>query len=355
MRRALAHAERGLGRTSPNPVVGACVVAADGVVVGDGSHERAGEPHAEALALEEAGERARGATLYCTLEPCVHTGRTGPCTDRIIAAGIARVVAAMEDPYPLVQGRGFAALREHGIVVETGVGATEAARLNRPFVTAVRAGRPFVILKAATSLDGRLAARPGVRTPITSEAAARHVHYHRALVDAIAVGSGTVLADDPLLTARLVYRERPLVRVVFDRRLRVPPGARLFATLQAGPVIMVTSAETAGRETARVDALEAAGATVLPLETCTVREALAALGAREIQSVLVEGGAALHDAFWDAEVVDYVQLYVAPVMFGPGGPELLPGRSFALASLHEPVVRVLGPDVLIEGYVHGPY
>jgi diaminohydroxyphosphoribosylaminopyrimidine deaminase/5-amino-6-(5-phosphoribosylamino)uracil reductase len=193
-----------------------------------------------------------------------------------------------------------------------------------------------------------------VRTAITSGPAARHVHYNRALVDAIAVGSGTVLADDPLLTARLIYRERPLVRVVFDRRLRVSPGARLLSTLQMGPVIMVTSAETVRRRPAQADALEAAGATVLPLETCTMAEALAALAAREIQSLLVEGGAALHDAFWDAGLVDYVQLYVAPMALGPGGPELLPGRSFAPASLHESIVRPLGQDVLIEGYVHRP-
>jgi diaminohydroxyphosphoribosylaminopyrimidine deaminase/5-amino-6-(5-phosphoribosylamino)uracil reductase len=354
MRRALAHAERGLGRTSPNPAVGACVVDADGVVVGDGSHERAGEPHAETLALDEAGTRARGATLYCTLEPCVHVGRTGPCTDRIIAAGITRVVAAMVDPDPRVRGRGFTALREHGIAVDTGVGAAEAARLNRPFVTSMGTGRPFVILKAATSLDGRLAARPRVRTPITSPAATRHAHYHRVLVDAIAVGSGTVLADDPLLTARLVYRERPLVRVVFDRRLRVSPRARLFSTLQAGPVIMMTSTETVARRPSLADALEAAGATVLPLDPCAVPDALAALGARGIQSVLVEGGAELYGAFWDAGSVDYVQLYVAPMALGSEGPELLPGRSFTPASLHDPIVRPLGPDVVIEGYVHRP-
>src|SRR6185503_14167143 len=201
-------------RTTPNPIVGACIVTDEGVVVGDGAHERAGEPHAEIHALSEAGELARGATLYCTLEPCVHTGRTGPCTERIIAAGIRRVVAAMEDPYPLVRGRGFAVLRDHGIAVEAGVERAAAARLNQPFVTTIREGRPFVILKAATSLDGRVAAAAGVRTQLTSAAAGRHAHSFRAQVDAIAVGSGTLLADDPLLTVRHVYRERALTRVV---------------------------------------------------------------------------------------------------------------------------------------------
>ncbi len=197
MRRALEQARRGLGRTTPNPIVGACVVTDEGVVVGDGAHERAGEPHAEVHALEEAGERARGATLYCTLEPCSHTGRTGPCTERIIAAGIRRVVAAMEDPFPLVSGRGFAALRAHGIEVDDGLEREAAVRLNQPFLTTIREGRPFVILKAATSIDGRIAAAPGRRTPLTSAAANRHAQYHRAQVDAIAVGSETIARRRP--------------------------------------------------------------------------------------------------------------------------------------------------------------
>lgn len=353
MRRALEHARRGLGRTSPNPVVGACVVSDAGVVLGDGAHERAGGAHAEVHALEEAGEAARGATLYCTLEPCVHTGRTGPCTDRIIAAGIRRVVAAMEDPFPLVQGRGFAALRAHGIAVDVGVGRDAAVRLNQPFLTRLREGRPFVTLKAATSLDGRLAAAPGQRTPLTGEAARRHAHHERAHVDAVAVGSGTVLADDPLLTPRDVYRERPLIRVVFDRRLRTPPHARLLTTLHAGPVIILTAPETVAGQAGRVAALEDAGATVVASAGGVVA-AVQELGAREVQSLIVEGGAGLHGAMWDAGVVDYVQLYVAPVWLGEPGVKLLEGRVFSPAGLTEPQVTVLGDDVLIEGYVHRP-
>lgn len=348
----MAHARRGLGRTTPNPVVGACVVAADDVVVGDGSHERAGESHAEVLALDEAGDRARGSTLYCTLEPCVHTGRTGPCADRIIEAGITRVVAAMEDPNPLVRGRGFARLREHGITVDVGVGGVEAIRMNQPFVTAMRRGRPFVILKAATSLDGRLAAGLGQRTQITSLQAERHSHELRAQVDALAVGSETVLVDDPLLTPRLVYRERPLTRVVFDRRLRTPPGARLFSTLSSGPVIIVTSSETVRRAGARTEALEAAGATLLALENCEMQDAVRALGHLEIQSLVLEGGTTLHQAAWDAGVVDCVQLYIGPTAFGGDAPTLLTERRFSIAALFEPRVQSLGPDVLIEGYVH---
>ena len=354
MRRALEHARRGLGRTTPNPAVGACVVTGEGVVVGDGSHERAGDPHAEVLALESAGARAGGSTLYCTLEPCVHTGRTGPCTERIIAAGIARVVAAMEDPFPLVRGRGFAMLRERGVAVETGVGRDDAVRLNQPYFTTLRERRPYVILKAATSLDGRLAAAPGSRTQLTSAAAVRHAQYQRAQVDAVAIGSGTLLVDDPLLTARLVYRERPLIRVIFDRGLRASPDARVFATLAVGPVIILTSLDARRRHVERARALEEAGATLTIVAGGNLTDAVQALGQHGIQSVLIEGGAAIHQAAWDEGIVDYVQLYVAPLVLGSGGPALLEGRAFTPASLFEQKVRSLGPDVLIEGYVHRP-
>lgn len=241
MRRAIAVAARGLGRTTPNPVVGCCIVTAEGVVVGDGAHERAGGPHAEVNALLEAGSHARGATLYCTLEPCVHIGRTGPCTERIIEAGVSRVVAAIEDPDPRVSGRGFEKLKAHGIEVVVGVEREAAERVNRAYLMTSRRGRPWVILKAAMSGDGNVAARPGERTLITSEAARLHAQLVRAEVDAIAIGSGTLLADDPLLTVREVYRERPLTRVVFDRRLRTIPSARLLTTVDSGPVIILTS------------------------------------------------------------------------------------------------------------------
>src|SRR5687767_7457423 len=205
MARALALAERGRGRTSPNPMVGAVVVDDEGVVVGRGAHEYAGGPHAEIRALDDAGERARGATLYCTLEPCCHTGRTGPCAPEIVDAAIARVVVATEDPNPLVSGGGIAHLRAHGVEVVVGVGRAEAERLNRYFFTGITERRPFVIMKAAVSLDGRIAAGKGVRTPLTCAAANRHIHRRRAEVDAIAVGSETVLVDDPLLTVRGTY------------------------------------------------------------------------------------------------------------------------------------------------------
>jgi diaminohydroxyphosphoribosylaminopyrimidine deaminase/5-amino-6-(5-phosphoribosylamino)uracil reductase len=333
-------------------MVGACIVTCDGVVVGQGAHERAGEPHAEVHALDEAGERARGATLYCTLEPCCHHGRTGPCADRIAAAGISRVVAAMADPFPLVAGGGFARLREHGIAVEVGVGQDAAVRMNQPYLTAVRKGRPFVILKAAASADGRIAAGAGERTRLTSKAALRHAQYVRAQVDAIGIGSETLLVDDPLLTAREVYRERPLARVIFDRRLRTPPTARMLATLASGPVIVVTAPEETPGE--RVQALRKAGATVVVQEASGVEEALRRLPALGIHSLVVEGGAVLHTALWDAGLVDYVQLYEAPVTLGPRGVPMLGGRSLLAQPLFEQRVTALGPDVLTEGYVHRP-
>jgi diaminohydroxyphosphoribosylaminopyrimidine deaminase/5-amino-6-(5-phosphoribosylamino)uracil reductase len=353
MRRALAQAWQGWGRTTPNPLVGACVVSPEGVVVGQGAHEQAGGAHAEIHALDEAGTLARGATLYCTLEPCAHTGRTGPCALRIIDAGITRVVAAMEDPFPLVQGRGFALLREAGIAVDVGLERDAALRLNGPFLTAVREGRPFVILKAAASVDGYIAAGPGERTRLTSAPALRHAQFTRAWVDAIAVGSETLLVDDPLLTARDVYRARPLVRVVFDRRLRTPPGARLFSTLASGPVIVVT--EPTRMALPAVAALQAVGATVVAQETPGIGAALRVLPRFDVQSVVVEGGALLHGALWDAGLVDYVQLYEAASRLGEGGVPLARSRTLLADDLFDRRVTALGPDTLIEGYVHRPH
>jgi diaminohydroxyphosphoribosylaminopyrimidine deaminase / 5-amino-6-(5-phosphoribosylamino)uracil reductase len=354
MRRALFLAACGRGRTSPNPMVGAVVVSSDGVIVGQGFHQRAGGPHAEVHALEMSGDRARCATLYCTLEPCCHVGRTGPCVCRIVEAGIGQVVAAVQDPNPAVNGRGFEYLRAHGVDVRTGVGAAAAARLNQPFFTLMRARRPFVILKAATSLDGRIAAAPGQRTDLTSPAARRHAHVVRAEVDAIGVGVGTILIDDPLLTVRGVHRERPLTRVVFDRGMRTPAPARLLSTRDAGPVIIVTTAAGAARADDR-RRLEDRGALIAVARDDTLRSALELLASHDVASLLLEGGAALHQAAWDDGLVDFVRLYVTPGVLGPRGVGLLDGRRFATGDLVERRVETLGPDVLIEGYVHRPH
>jgi diaminohydroxyphosphoribosylaminopyrimidine deaminase/5-amino-6-(5-phosphoribosylamino)uracil reductase len=352
MERALFHARRGLGRTSPNPVVGAIVVSPDGVVVGHGAHERAGEAHAEVEALDEAGDRARGATLYCTLEPCCHVGRTGPCVERIVAAGVARVVAAMVDPNPRVNGQGLAFLRAHGVETCAGIAEAAARRINQPFISLVTRRRPFVIAKAAVSADGRIAACRGAPTPLTSAAANRHAHGARAEVDAIGVGSGTVLADDPLLTARGVYRERPLTRVIWDRRLRTPASARVLSTRDVGPVIILTS-EAAASDSKRRAPLEARGASI-DVTDGTVAAGLRRLGERGIASLLLEGGAALHAAAWDAQAIDFVRLYLTPHHLGPDGVPLFDGRLDASVALIERTTRPLDADTLVEGYVHGP-
>ncbi len=355
MRKALQLAERGRGRTSPNPMVGAVIVTEEGAIAGCGAHEFAGGPHAEVLALDEAGAAARGSTLYCTLEPCSHTGRTGPCAPLVADAGIARVVVATEDPNPLVAGRGLALLRGRGIHVTTGVLAREATRLNAPFFTVIRLGRPFVTMKIATSLDGKVAARSGAPVRLTGPAADRLVHRDRAEVDAIAVGSGTILSDDPLLTARGAYRERPLARVIFDSRLRTPPSARIFTTLAAGPVIIVASPEGASAAPEKLGALGDAGATVEAVEgPDRLAEALRGLARRGVTSLIVEGGPTLHEAFWNAALVDRVQMYVSPRVIGPEGRGWLPFPVLSSPCVSERSARLVGEDTVLEGYVHRP-
>lgn len=351
MRRALLHARRAEGVTTPNPIVGAVIVSPDGVVVGQGRHPRAGEPHAEVFALEDAGDRARGATLYVNLEPCCHTGRTGPCTRRIMAAGIARVVAAMADPNPLVSGKGFQELRDHGIRVEVGLLEAEAQRANRAFTLVQTEQRPMVIAKVASSADGKIAAAPGVRTPLTSAEANRRTQRLRASVDAIGVGSGTVLADDPVLTVRDIYRPRPLARVVFDRRLRTPATARLFSTLHAGPVIILTTAAAARRDPDHAAALRTSGATLVE-SPGDLRAALGALVHYEISTLLLEGGATMHAAAWEAGVVDRVHLVVSPRRLGAEGVQLFNGIDLPASALVPVKVDMLGPDAWMEADVH---
>lgn len=352
MRRALFHAGRCEGVTTPNPLVGAIVVSPDGIVVGQGRHPRAGAPHAEVFAIEDAGDRSHGATMFVNLEPCCHTGRTGPCTKRIIAAGIRRVVAAMPDPNPLVSGHGFEELRAHGIDVDVGMLADEALRLNRAFTLVQTEHRPMVIAKVATSLDSRIAAAPGVRTPLTSAEANRRTQRLRAATDAVGVGSGTVLADDPVLTVRDCYRPRPLARVVFDRRLRTPATARLFSTLDAGPVIIVTTAAAIAGHPERAQALTVAGATLIA-GGGDLRQDLRALLAFDISTLLLEGGAVMHAAAWHAGVIDRVHVIVAPTALGERGVKFFDGIEVPLSELIPVKVEMLGPDAWMEADVHG--
>jgi diaminohydroxyphosphoribosylaminopyrimidine deaminase / 5-amino-6-(5-phosphoribosylamino)uracil reductase len=352
MARALDLAERGRGRTSPNPMVGAVVVRDDGTVVGQGFHERAGGPHAEVRALDEAADLAQGATLYCTLEPCAHVGRTGPCVERVVAAGIARVIASTDDPDSRVSGRGFAFLRQQGVQVEIGVGRRRALQLNRAYFTFKQQGRPFVIAKAATSLDNRVSPRCGTSGQISSPESLRHAHTLRAEVDAIGVGSETVLVDDPQLTARGVSRLRPLTRVVFDRRLRMPPSARLFSTLDAGPVIIVTISDSLVRHPDRARELQRAGAQLEPIAG-DLAAALQRLGEMDVVSLLLEGGPALQRAAAAEGLIDAVHLYVAPTPLGEAGVPWLAPDELSVAGLQDRRVTPCGPDVFMEGYVHG--
>jgi diaminohydroxyphosphoribosylaminopyrimidine deaminase / 5-amino-6-(5-phosphoribosylamino)uracil reductase len=331
MQRALELAERGLGETNPNPMVG-CVVVRGGRVVGEGWHRRAGGRHAEVAALRAAGARARGATLYVNLEPCAHQGRTPPCAPAVAAAGVARVVAAVRDPHGVVDGRGFDLLRRAGVQVREGVLRERARLLNERFLGAAAGPRPFVLLKAGLTLDGRIATAGGESRWITSPAQRRAARRLRRLFDGVAVGIGTVLADDPLLLPRPAPRRR-CVRVVFDSHLRLPPGSRLVRSAAEGPVWVVASGE-APRRRAR---LEGAGVRVIvpersrPGRRLDLGQALSALRREGLWSLMVEGGSALLGALLAARLFDQVALFRAPLLMGGagsydafGGPD--PGR-----------------------------
>jgi diaminohydroxyphosphoribosylaminopyrimidine deaminase/5-amino-6-(5-phosphoribosylamino)uracil reductase len=254
-----------------------------------------------------------------------------------------------------VAGRGLGILRAAGIEVISGVLADEAQRLNRGFFSVMRHGRPFVTMKVALSADARMAAAPGVRTRITGPGSDRLIHRERAEVDAIAVGSGTVLADDPELTARVAFRHRPLTRVIFDSRLRTPPSARLFSTLGAGPVIIMSTPASAANAPERARALQAAGASIELVDSQTpIADALRRLAGLGISSLVVEGGASLHKAFWDAGVVDRVQIFIGSETLGPGGMPWLPWAVLAKGPLTDVTGRTVGGDVMIEAYVHRP-
>lgn len=315
MRRALQLAERGSGETNPNPMVG-CVIVRKGRVVGEGWHERAGGPHAERVALDRAGSRARGATLYVNLEPCAHLAkRTPPCAPALAAAGLRRVVVAMRDPNPAVKGRGLRVLRRAGIEVTNGVLGEEARSLNRRFAVAQEKGRPFVLLKAALTLDGRIATASGESKWITTPAQRRDARALRRHHDGVVVGIGTVLADDPLLLP-MPRTKRPFFRVVLDSRLRLPLASRLVRNAHESPVIVLCGRSGARRRRA----LEALGVTVLvdPRSAGRVktRWAMRTLWNRGIQSLMVEGGSEVLGSFLAARLVDEVALFRAPILLG---------------------------------------
>ena len=355
MRRALQLAERGLGRVSPNPLVGAILVR-DGEIVGEGWHGGPGTPHAEAHALEAAGARARGSTLYVTLEPCSHRGRTPPCAPALAEAGVARVVAAVQDPNPLVDGAGIALLREAGVVVDVGLLSAMAEELNLAFFHHVRTGLPHLTLKMAASLDGKAAARDGSSRWISGEASRRRVHEMRAAADAIMVGAGTALRDDPSLTCRAPgYSGPPKLRVLVDGRGIVPATHTLFDG--AAPTLVATSASVdpeladAWRRTAEVSVYDSPGGLV-PLEAL-----MKDLAARDVQSVLLEGGPTLAEEAVRAGIVDRVTFFYAPILVGgAGAPGVLMGEGVPTIAdaLRLEGVRFerSGDDLVVSGDVH---
>ncbi|MFO8014964.1 MAG: bifunctional diaminohydroxyphosphoribosylaminopyrimidine deaminase/5-amino-6-(5-phosphoribosylamino)uracil reductase RibD [Phycisphaerae bacterium] len=362
MRRALALARRGLGRVEPNPMVGAVVVR-DGRIVGEGYHARFGGPHAEVVALEAAGPDARGADLFVTLEPCCHHGKTPPCTEAILAAGVARLVAAVADPFPEVSGRGLARLREGGVEVTVGVLEEEARRANAAFFKRTRTGRPLVIAKWAMTLDGRLADGSGTSRWISGQASRRRVHEVRRVCEAVVVGSGTALADAPSLTVRhvdpLPERGQP-TRGILDGRLRLAPDAEPAASARQVPVIVYTREAADVERGERAAALRAAGCEVVPLPAGTGGLDLGAvlddLGRRGASRVLIEGGATVLGSLLAEGLADRVMVFIAPRLLASDdarspldGPA---GRALADAvALRDLTVERVGEDVLIEGRV----
>ena len=356
MRRALELAARGVGQVSPGPLVGCVLADTRGEVVGEGFYLYERVRHAETLALEAAGARARGATAYVSLEPHAHQGRTPPCTNALVEAGVRRVVAPIEDPNPLVSGRGFAHLRAAGVAVSTGLLADEATRLNEKYVHAMRVRRPFVHLKLAASLDGRIATRTGDARWITGAESRARVHRLRHEYDAILVGAGTAVADDPLLTDRSrLVRHRALVRVVLDDRLQLTPDSQLAQTARVAPVVVFTSTQADERA---ATALTDCGVEVVrqPEGARDLRAVLAQLYDRALHSVLVEGGATVAGRFLDAGLVEKVSFFIAPLIIGGHDARAAIGGTGAqlvadATRLRDVEIKHHGEDVEITGYI----
>ncbi len=377
MRRALEVARAGVGLVSPNPAVGAVVVDTGGNEVGAGTHTYAGIKHAEVLALEQGGSHARGGTLYLNLEPCSHQGRTGPCAEAVIAAGIKRVVCSMEDPNPKVAGQGFAKMRAAGIQVDVGLLEAEAKKLNESFAKYIRRGVPLVTLKGAMTLDGKIAPPPaGTRHPnevaaggstggwITGEIARRHVHRLRHQHDAIMAGVGTIIADDPLLTDRSgLPRRRRLLRVILDSFLRLPETSRLVKTASEDVLVFYAQADDARKQEIEKLGIRVEQVHAMPDGRPDLAEVMRRLGKHEITSVLIEGGATVNWTALSSGVVDKLFLYYAPKILGEGS---VPFTAIQDAGKHHvghhPAIQArhlqlhqFGEDFAVEGYLRDPY
>ncbi len=352
MRRALALARRGVGKTSPNPAVG-CVIVKDGEIVSEGWHKKAGGPHAEVNALAMAGARSKGADAYVTLEPCSHFGKTPPCADALIEAGVARVFAGMVDPNPLVAGKGLERLRSAGIEAVAGILEDSCRLVNEPFIKHVTTGLPFVILKSALTLDGKTATTTGDSRWITNERSRRYVHRLRSGVDAIMVGVGTVIADDPQLTSRIPGGKDPL-RVIVDSRLRIPLDARLLRQKSQARTLVATLVD----DDARSAPIRGSGA---GLVICREKDGwvdlhylMARLGAMGVQSVLLEGGSTLAGEMLRQGLIDKFLFFYAPKLVGGDGPGPFAGKGAArmedAIKLGSMTYTRFGDDILIEGY-----
>jgi len=359
MGRALELARRGEALTHPNPMAG-CVVVRDGRVAGEGFHLYDQRDHAEIVALRAAGESARGATLYVNLEPCCHTGRTGPCTEAIVQAGVSRVVAAMRDPNPAVAGRGLAQLKKAGVTVTAGMSEEVARRLNEAFACWIRTRRPFVTLKSALTLDGQLTLpQTGKRksaTWITSVESRTEVHRMRRASDALLTGIGTVLADDPRLTDRSgLLRRRKLLRVILDSRLRLPLKSKLVKSARRDVLVFTT----ASMRSARARALSRAGVEIVRVREKEGRPELRAvieeLGRREILSVILEAGSELNGAALGAGIVDKLFLFYAAKVAGSSEAPFARGKKLLLTALTDVTLRRFGPDFAMEGYLKNVY
>jgi diaminohydroxyphosphoribosylaminopyrimidine deaminase / 5-amino-6-(5-phosphoribosylamino)uracil reductase len=356
--RALALAARGTALAHPNPRVG-CVIVKNGRIIGEGFHAYDRRDHAEIVALKKAGKKARGATLYVNLEPCCTTGRTGPCTNAIIAAGIKRVVTAMPDPNPAVAGRGLAQLRRAGIEVMLGVHEAAARELDEDFAKWIRAGLPFVTLKTALTLDGQIAARSGSTTLITSEASREAVQRLRHAADALLTGIGTVLADDPRMTDRTGEpRRQKLLRAVVDSRLRMPLKSKLVKSADGDLVIFTTQPA----DSPKARALARAGVEITRVKSrrghVDLHAVLRELGKRQILNVLLEAGAELNGAALEAGIVDKMILFYAPKIMGTGGVPMahIPSKWFPKSPpLTNITIDRFGPDFCVQGYFHDVY
>jgi diaminohydroxyphosphoribosylaminopyrimidine deaminase/5-amino-6-(5-phosphoribosylamino)uracil reductase len=354
MERALVLAVQGVAQVSPGPLVGCVIASPDGEVIGEGFYVYEALKHAETYALEQAGARAKGATAYVSLEPHAHHGRTPPCTDALIRAGVRRVVVPLEDPNPKVSGKGFEDLRFAGVEVSVGLLAHEAEQLNEQYFHFMRTGRPFVHLKLATSLDGKIATRKGDSRWITGPESRARVHELRHAYDAILVGAGTALTDDPLLTDRSgKKRRKPLVRVILDEKLRVSAGSRLVASVSEAPVLIVSGSRASERD----GDLESRGVELLH-NSSAGRDLLAVLeelGKRSLQSVLIEGGANVAGKFIDAGLVNKVSFFIAPIIIGGReAPAAVGGEGASMLldalELQDVEVTERGRDIEITGY-----